>query len=1011
MKKIVFLYSVILLSVLVSGGPSLDKGGTSSSSMIYHPPEWTITKTGAETFLDVDYEIINDTMTQFCIRPNDIDSYKLTMLVSNRSLSDVPINKTSLTANFDVKKSKLDLSKANESSIYCFNVTYNELRNISFKIGWESIEIDASSGTNACMYGNNDNICRSPNGHLHIVYAGDGNDLFYMRSLNDGTPWGPPIELRDLSTVSMTTVMCAPNGDIFAMGIDSTDDDISIYKSTNGGDTWGTIQPIINDTVMDNGACTVDSHSVVHCCGTDSDDDLWYGNSSGVDNDWEVHVGTMGQCTIEVDDDDNIYIVVIDATDDYLNMYSSVDGYTEHFMVDLGSGASVTKGEGCSLTINDNEVYVGCISSDDLWYINGTISNLSSWSGSEIDSTASYNPNIFYTYNGDIFISYQNSPTDGGNIEYAKSEDKGANWSTGVAYGLGGFGSTTHSVSNRNNRVTDAMYYSYQDGSNDLWFGTMSLNYTEPSLDLDVLYPTTSVDVTQNQFFNVTVNVSCLSNDCGDINVSLDYMDTWADDDMKYKRALTIESDLIVSNQTDFPLLVKFTDLHIRDNTQSDWNDTRFYDSDDSTEIPYDLEDYNSTNGEVIVWVKTDITAEVDKTIYIYYGNSTMTSQEDKTNVWSNGYLAVWHLNEGDNTSTGFYKDSTSYGHNLTLTDADGDSSVVDGIVGGAFDFTGDGDTMITATSTALDINGNDNLTISGWFNLDANAHMNIVCFVESLDSGSSDKALRYSTTSTQGNFFIYDGGYQVAYTNGLSLNTWGYWTGTYDGTTVKHYYDAVKGVDDTATGSQNFISPHVQLGRQSYDPYGILDEIRISTVARSQDWINASFQNQRYWYDFVTLEDGVEVIPQSGTPFTTNNSNPRSIVLNQSQSEEIIFWVNATGDVGQNFSIFAHARTFGPTNVHNYSDRWMVNITNGTAEAPADSCSPSSPLTSNHLFECADNCDITSNINANGFNITVNGTGKFTMHANITNWSRRFFYGQDSSNKCTIEFLTGGFR
>jgi hypothetical protein len=41
-------------------------------------------------------------------------------------------------------------------------------------------------------------------------------------------------------------------------------------------------------------------------------------------------------------------------------------------------------------------------------------------------------------------------------------------------------------------------------------------------IGLDVLYPLTDINVTQNEFFNVTLNVSCLIGNCGTINVSLD---------------------------------------------------------------------------------------------------------------------------------------------------------------------------------------------------------------------------------------------------------------------------------------------------------------------------------------------------------------------------------------------------------------------------------------------------------------------------------------------------------
>ena len=42
------------------------------------------------------------------------------------------------------------------------------------------------------------------------------------------------------------------------------------------------------------------------------------------------------------------------------------------------------------------------------------------------------------------------------------------------------------------------------------------------SITINVTYPRTNVNVTQNVFFNVSVNVSCYTSNCGEINVSLD---------------------------------------------------------------------------------------------------------------------------------------------------------------------------------------------------------------------------------------------------------------------------------------------------------------------------------------------------------------------------------------------------------------------------------------------------------------------------------------------------------
>jgi hypothetical protein len=61
--------------------------------------------------------------------------------------------------------------------------------------------------------------------------------------------------------------------------------------------------------------------------------------------------------------------------------------------------------------------------------------------------------------------------------------------------------------------------------------GTVKFNVTgwsnysigeTPSISLERIYPLGNINVTQNEFFNITLNVTCLDNDCGDVNVSFD---------------------------------------------------------------------------------------------------------------------------------------------------------------------------------------------------------------------------------------------------------------------------------------------------------------------------------------------------------------------------------------------------------------------------------------------------------------------------------------------------------
>ncbi|MBD3253417.1 hypothetical protein GF386_06800 [Candidatus Pacearchaeota archaeon] len=84
---------------------------------------------------------------------------------------------------------------------------------------------------------------------------------------------------------------------------------------------------------------------------------------------------------------------------------------------------------------------------------------------------------------------------------------------------------------------------------------------------------------------------------------------------------------------------------------------------------------------------------------------------------------------------------------------------------------------------------------------------------------------------------------------------------------------------------------------------------------------------NQDSFVSFGDEEEFVKglVSTQIGeTPFYTNNSNPRNINLNKSQSQNVVFWVNATGTGSYEF--FAYANVTENMGISNLTEK--VNIT-----------------------------------------------------------------------------------
>ncbi|MFH1521336.1 MAG: hypothetical protein ABIF18_00085, partial [archaeon] len=124
----------------------------------------------------------------------------------------------------------------------------------------------------------------------------------------------------------------------------------------------------------------------------------------------------------------------------------------------------------------------------------------------------------------------------------------------------------------------------------------------------------------------------------------------------------------------------------------------------------------------------------------------------------------------------------------------------------------------------------------------------------------------------------------------------------------------------------------------------GLIDEVRISNVARSAGWIATEYNNQFSPDSFYSVgEEIVESSTKTGlvndtigaTPFYTNQSNPRNISLSQGESQLVTFWVNATGEVDTTHLFFAFANMTSNMSVSNITSEWNVTIVSRADTTP----------------------------------------------------------------------------
>jgi flagellin-like protein len=105
----------------------------------------------------------------------------------------------------------------------------------------------------------------------------------------------------------------------------------------------------------------------------------------------------------------------------------------------------------------------------------------------------------------------------------------------------------------------------------------------------------------------------------------------WYDQSWMRRKAVTIDNTLNSNDLSNYQ--VQFNVQYDSD-MNTDFSDLRFTDSDKQTSIPYWIESYTASDSAT-VWVKVpSISASSTKTIYMYYGNPSASSESNPDNTF-----------------------------------------------------------------------------------------------------------------------------------------------------------------------------------------------------------------------------------------------------------------------------------------------------------------------------------------------------------------------------------------
>ncbi|MCE9615404.1 MAG: DUF2341 domain-containing protein [Lentisphaerae bacterium] len=309
---------------------------------------------------------------------------------------------------------------------------------------------------------------------------------------------------------------------------------------------------------------------------------------------------------------------------------------------------------------------------------------------------------------------------------------------------------------------------------------------------------------------------------------------------------------------TNFPVLVRFNaDNGFYDGFSStNGYDLRFTDAAGSV-LSHEVERWVA-GGDSAVWVQvprlTNGTA-----IWAYWGQAAAAGAPAAftTNgaTWTAGYLGVWHLDHLNSASQ--HLDSTVAAYHGTNVNA----VATAGNVAGAQNFN----SASVNTPLNIDQSGGAAITFSAWVN-PANAAGGSQ-HVLSSDNGGYDWALLQ--IGANWNVAWGDGYWNTGVP--VVVGAWQLVAAVFiPGTGVRFYRN---GVESTlASLAYDASDNNLAIGRNpGFGEYfaGAIDEVCVAGVARSADWIQASYSNQVTGSTFVALSEPVPVLGVVNLPAT----------------------------------------------------------------------------------------------------------------------------------------------
>jgi hypothetical protein len=336
-------------------------------------------------------------------------------------------------------------------------------------------------------------------------------------------------------------------------------------------------------------------------------------------------------------------------------------------------------------------------------------------------------------------------------------------------------------------------------------------------------------------------------------SISSKKTEVWADTRFHFRKSIVIHNLQVNDDDDDgnvhltsFPVLIDLYDTDLKNVAQANGDDIIFIDCLGS-KLDHEIEnfdrDYNTTHSHLVTWVKMNLSSTHETSLSMYYGNPDIGNQETPEAVWDENFSAVWHFSE----TSGIRYDSTRNHIDGSPQDFDNDEATI-GQINGADKFDAINDYIDTYKYPfELGLDGRRPKTISMWVNPKDFNEGGIFEFGQY----ASMKYLALRTSSSPNQWSTDWGGFSNDFPI-TSLNQWVYFVITYEQPIFNVCAKSITGAKLDEIRLSKSINLNIgdkltlKFGMAGGNYFnGTIDEVRVSSIARSAAWIRTEFYNQ----------------------------------------------------------------------------------------------------------------------------------------------------------------------